>query len=251
MAWLALVDQLVLRRTVSVLVYLGAAVDAPTAPTVMETAVPDYDQLRYDELASISEFVHGLTDEQWDQNSLCRGWRVRDVVSHMTLGYTTPMLSMIGLMAKHGFNVPKGSAEESVAYGSAHTPAQIMAVFDTIPEEHVRKGIAKVIKPQEGLVDHIVHQQDMRRPLGLPRQIPADRLLAALGVVPGISGFVGAKKRAAGLRLVATDVDWSHGQGPEVQGTGEAILLALTGRPIVLDELTGEGVATLRGRVAA
>jgi uncharacterized protein (TIGR03083 family) len=212
--------------------------------------MPDYDQLRYDELASISEFVHGLSDDQWNHDTLCRGWRVRDVVSHMTLGYTTPALSMIGLIAKYGFNVPKASAKGSVAYGSAHTPAQIMAVFDTIPEDHVRKGIAKVIKPQEGLVDHIVHQQDMRRPLGLPREIPEDRLLAALGVAPSIGGFVGAKKRAAGLRLLASDVDWSHGAGPEVRGTGEAILLALTGRPVVLDELTGDGVATLRARIA-
>ena len=145
----------------------------------------------------------------------------------MTLGYTTPALSMIGMMAKLGFNIPKGSAEESTAYGSAHTPAQIMAVFDTIPKDHVRKGIVKVIKPQEGLVDHVVHHQDMRRPLGLPRQIPDDRLLAALGVAPSIGGFVGAKKRAAGLRLVASHVEWSHGEGPEIPGTGEAILLAL------------------------
>jgi len=213
--------------------------------------MPDYDQLRYDELASISEFVHGLSDEQWDHDTLCRGWRVRDVVSHMTLGYTTPVLSMIGMMAKYGFNVPRASAKGSAAYGSAHTPAQIMAVFDTIPKDHLRKGIAKIIKPQEGLVDHIVHQQDMRRPLGLPREIPEDRLLAALGVAPSIGGFVGAKKRAAGLRLVATDVEWSHGEGPEVRGTGEAILLGLTGRPVVLDELTGDGVATLRARIAA
>ena len=213
--------------------------------------MPDYDQLRYDELASISEFVRELSDEQWDHDSLCRGWRVRDVMSHMVLGYTTPMTSMIAMVAKHGFNVPKASAEGSVAYGSAHTPAQIMTVFDTIPKEHVHKGISKVIKPQDGLVDHIVHQQDMRRPLGMPRQIPEDRLLAALDVVPGVGGFVGAKKRAAGLHLVATDVEWSHGEGPEVRGTGEAILLALTGRPVALDELSGDGVATLRERVAA
>jgi hypothetical protein len=48
--------------------------------------MPDHDQLRYDELASISDFVHGLSDEQWDHDTLCRGWRVRDVISHMTLG---------------------------------------------------------------------------------------------------------------------------------------------------------------------
>jgi hypothetical protein len=36
-----------------------------------------------------------------------------------------------------------------------------------------------------------------------------------------------------------------------VRGPGEAILLALTGRPAVLAELSGEGVATLRQRMAA
>jgi uncharacterized protein (TIGR03083 family) len=161
------------------------------------------------------------------------------------------MVLMIGKLAKHGFNVPKASAEESVAYGSAHTPVEIMAVFDTIPKENVRKGISRVLNPKEGLFDHIVHQQDIRRPLGLPRQVPEQRLIAALGAAPTISGFVGAKKRAAGLRLVATDVPWCYGGGPEVRGTGEAILLALTGRPVVLDELTGDGVAALRDRVVA
>jgi uncharacterized protein (TIGR03083 family) len=213
--------------------------------------VPDYNRLRFAELGSISELGHQLSDEQWDQLSLCGGWRVRDVVSHMTLGYTTPMLSMIAKLAKYGFNVPKGSGAESVAYGSAHTPQQLLAVFDTIPNEHIRRGIARLIPPKESLLDHIVHHQDIRRPLGLPRDIPEDRLLAALGVAPSIAGFVGAKRRAAGLRLVATDVEWSHGAGPEVRGTGEAILLALTGRPVVLDELSGDGVETLRRRVAA
>jgi len=215
--------------------------------------VPDYDRLRYDELASISEFVHGLSEEQWDHDTLCASWRVRDVVSHMVLGYTTPMLSLIAMLAKYRLNVPKGFTKAAVAYGTAHTPAQIMAVFDTIPNENVRNGISRFIKPQESLVDHIVHQQDMRRPLGLPRQLPEERLLAALGVVtayPGVGGAIAAKKRAGGLRLVATDVDWSHGKGSDVRGTGEAILLALTARPVVLDELTGDGVATLRDRIA-
>jgi uncharacterized protein (TIGR03083 family) len=213
--------------------------------------VPDYDRLRWDELTSISEFCHTLSDEQWDHDSLCEGWRVRDVVSHMTLGYTTPMFSMIGMLAKYRFNVPKASAEGSAAFGSAHTPTEILAVFDTVPGEHVRRGIARVIKSSEGLLDHVVHHQDIRRPLGLPREVPEERLVAALGVAPGLGGFVGSKKRAAGLRLVATDVEWSHGDGPEVSGTGEAILLAITGRQAVLDELSGEGVMTLRDRIAS
>jgi uncharacterized protein (TIGR03083 family) len=211
----------------------------------------DYDALRRDELASISDFLHGLSAEDWDHASLCRAWRVRDVVSHMCLGYLTPMRSMIGKVARRGFNVPKASFEESIAFADAHTPDEILAAFDRIHRDNVRNGIAKVIPPSEGLVDHLIHHQDMRRPLGRPRPMPTDRLLAALGLVPGLGGFVGAKKRVAGLRLVATDVGWSHGDGPQVTGPGEAILLAASGRPAGLEDLSGDGVATLRSRVAA
>ena len=213
--------------------------------------MPDYDAMRVAELASISDLAHGLSDAQWDHASLCEGWRVRDVISHMCLGYTTPMPAMIAKMAKHGFNVPRASKEESIVFGSAHTPGQILAVFDTIHRDGVRKGIAKVIKTSEALVDHLTHHQDIRRPLGLPRSMPEERLRAALDVLPGLGGFVKAKQRTAGLRLVADDLDWAHGDGPEVRGAGEAILLVATGRPVALDELKGDGVDVLRARFAA
>lgn len=51
-----------------------------------------------------------------------------------------------------------------------------------------------------------------------------------------------------GVRYEATDLDWSSGSGPLVQGTGEALLLAMTGRTVALEELRGDGVETLRRR---
>jgi len=211
----------------------------------------DYDLLRAQELESMSEFLHTLDDAQWDTPSLCEGWRVRDVIGHISLGYTTGMPTMLAKMARYGFNVPKASKAESIAFGSSQTPEELLAVFDSIYQRNIRKGIAKVIKPAEGLLDHVVHHQDIRRPLGQPRQVPEDRLVAALEVAPTVSGFIGSKGRSAGIRLVATDVGWSHGEGPEVRGPGEAILLAVTGRSVALDELDGEGLAELKGRLAA
>jgi uncharacterized protein (TIGR03083 family) len=213
--------------------------------------MPDYDRLRLQEMASISDLAHGLSDSQWDHASLCDGWRVRDVISHMCLGYTTPMPSMLSKVARSGFNVDRASKVESIAFGSSHSPAEILAVFDTIHRQNIRKGIARIIKPREGLVDHLVHHQDIRRPLGMPRAVPEDRLRAALDVVPGLAGFVKAKQRTAGLRLVAEDLDWAHGDGPEVRGTGEAVLLVATGRRDALDEVKGEGVDTLRQRMVS
>ena len=84
----------------------------------------DYDALRLQEMASISDLAHSLTDEQWEHASLCAGWRVRDVISHMCLGYTTPMPSMVVMIGRAGFNVDKASLEGSVDYGSAHSQVE-------------------------------------------------------------------------------------------------------------------------------
>ena len=78
--------------------------------------------------------------------------------------------------------------------------------------------------------------------------IPADRLSAALDFVrrsPTIRGV----KRARGVTLVATDLTWSAGQGPEVRGPGEALLMAMAGRRDALRDLDGPGLQGLAARV--
>ena len=107
-----------------------------------------------------------------------------------------------------------------------------------------------MIPAKEFFADKLIHNQDIRRPLDLPRSIPTDHLVAALDALPSIGGFLKSKGNAAGLRLVATDVDHTVGNGPEVRGPAEAIILAVSGRPVALPELTGDGVDTLRSRIA-
>lgn len=60
--------------------------------------------------------------------------------------------------------------------------------------------------------------------------------------------LIGAKSRIAGLTLRATDAEWLHGSGPEVSGPAHSLLMAMTGRKPAIDDLSGEGVATLRSR---
>ena len=52
-----------------------------------------------------------------------------------------------------------------------------------------------------------------------------------------------------GLRLVAPDIVWWSGTGPEVRGPGETLLMALNGRGPALADLTGDGVPVLAGRI--
>lgn len=55
-----------------------------------------------------------------------------------------------------------------------------------------------------------------------------------------------SRKEARGLRLVATDIDWATGAGPEVHGPGEALLLAVAGRRPAFDDLAGPGLDRFR-----
>ena len=209
----------------------------------------DYMQLMWEESADMADLVGGLSEEEWNHDSLCAGWNVKAVISHMVLGHTTPMPQMLGKVMKYGFNVDKASAEMSSQYGAAHSGAELAQQWAAVVANHTRKGISKVIPGKAGFIDHLIHNQDMRRPLGKPRTVPEARLLAALELLPSMGGAIGSKQRLAGLRVVATDVPWTAGDGPEVTGSGEAILMAASGRGAALADLSGPGVATLTSRI--
>jgi uncharacterized protein (TIGR03083 family) len=196
---------------------------------------------------------HSLTPEQWIAPSLCDGWRVCDVYGHMTYGGATPMRRVLPvLLLRYRGNLNKGSAAESVRYANEHSQHDVMAEFER--SSHHPVGIGKVIKASELHMDHIVHEMDIRRPLGLGTEWTPGDLRAALdAAVRTKTPLIAPAKSASGLHLVATDLDWSYGptDGPEVEGPAESLLLAMCGRPAGLAALQGQGVAELTKRISA
>ena len=212
----------------------------------------DYEALMWEETADLADYVAGLPDADWDRDSLCDGWRVRDVISHMCIGHTEPLGSILLEVAKHRFDIDAASAVASAAYADAHTPTELADTFSGIAANRTRRGISRLIPYKAGFTDHLVHNQDIRRPLGQPREIPEARLLAALDALPqNLGGTMPARKRLKSLKMTATDVDWTHGDGPEVRGPGEAIVLASLGRQAALSDLEGDGVAHLSELIGA
>ena len=196
------------------------------------------------ERAELLALLEQLTPEQWEAASLCPGWRVRDVAAHV---YSYDELSGADLVRRFvqaRFN-PNRVNDVCLAAYAEQSPAELV----TLARRCVRpRGLPAAFQGGIALADGVIHQQDIRRPLGLPRTIPPDRLRATLEFAqfaPVIRGFWHRR----GLRLVAEDVDWSTGSGPEVRGPGEAILLAIAGRNAAVGELSGPGLATLRPRL--
>ncbi len=201
------------------------------------------------ERSEFADLADSLTPEQWDAPSLCTAWKVRDVVAHVTQGASVGTGESIKQLLKYGFRLNKLLTEEAIK-GGARPPEEL--------RRELRATVGKRItqpggKPEGALSDEVVHQQDVRRPLGKPRSIPEERLRCALDDAAHYNNSIlPAKKRLKGLHLRATDLDWEIGSadGDVVSGPGEALLMAITGRPAALSDLTGPGVATLRGRIA-
>ena len=94
----------------------------------------------------------------------------------------------------------------------------------------------------------VVHGADIRRPLGLDYDYPPAALIEVANGWKNVNVIVGVKRRIAGVKLKANDVEWTHGDGPEVVGPMIAILLAMVGRKDAHRDLSGEGLATLASR---
>ena len=79
------------------------------------------------------------------------------------------------------------------------------------------------------LEDIVIHQIDIRRPLERPRHIPDRRMIPVARDLWTNRFFPGAKL-FEGINAIATDADWSAGDGLGVTGPIEALVLTLAGR---------------------
>lgn len=196
------------------------------------------------ERTDLAAFLATLPPQQWHAPSLCAGWTVKDVVAHV-ISYEE--LGAAGLIRRFVKGRIVHANQVGVDEFAALSPLQLLEFLN----DHLRpRGLTAGFGGMIALVDGTVHHQDIRRPLGRPRTIPAERLTRVLQLVPG-NPRLGAGRRIRGLRLRATDVDWTHGNGPEVTGPGEALLMAMTGRPTALDDLAGPGRATFAQRLGS
>jgi uncharacterized protein (TIGR03083 family) len=201
-------------------------------------------QMACDERQEFADFLEGLSPEQWEQPSLCALWRVRDVVAHVISYEELSRWQLVRRFARGGFVPPRVNAIGVSEY-AGRSPRQLTELMRTcIPP----RGLTSAFGGMIALVDGMIHQQDIRRPLGIGRVIPPERLRRVLNIALRSPATRGARK-AHGVRLIATDLNWVHGDGPEISGPGEALLMAMAARPDALNQLTGTGKALLAQRI--
>ena len=199
--------------------------------------------IRAERVALIAD-LEDVSDPQWSTQSLCSAWTVRDVLAHMTTTAKMTPGRFFGKFAGTGFQF-NAMNEKGVKQELGATPADTLARFKAqLDRTTAPPG------PLDAMVGEIViHSQDIRRPLGIAHTYQPEALTLVGDFVIRGNLLLGGKRRSTGLTLVATDVDWTRGSGPEVRGPLASIILALTGRKAGLADLTGDGVAILAGRL--
>ena len=199
------------------------------------------------ERETLVEDLAGLSDEQWELPSLCSGWTVHDVAAHLVDNARTTRLGIVAAMVRARFDFDRQN-DDGVAREKGATPAETL--------DRLRAVVGRRTTPpaplDSRLVEEVVHGDDVRRPLGIHRDYPTETVERALAHQLRTSvGLGGGKQRAAGLRLVATDADWSHGEGPEVRGPLVSLLMVVSGRAEALEDLTGPGLDQLTGALTS
>jgi uncharacterized protein (TIGR03083 family) len=196
------------------------------------------------ERASLVDALAGLPADDWSRPSLASGWAVRDVVAHMiATAQMTPPKFFAGL-AGTGFKFNAMSEKNIAAVRTNRTDADLVGTYRSLVDSHS----APPGPATSWLGETIVHGEDVFRALGAYRDHPADHLSAVSDFYSGSNLLIGAKRRVEGVTLRATDTDWKHGSGPEVTGAHIALIMAMCGRKLALDDLAGPGVEVLRAR---
>ena len=192
---------------------------------------------------AVAELLAALDEDDWERPSLCAEWRIRDVAAHLALTPQSPRIWHIlalGLRARGDFD----AVNRDLAVAHAGRPsAQLVAELRDLADSRRRPAITTL---DNLLFDTLVHVQDVAVPLGLHAAMPLDAAREGAERVWRMGWPFWARRRLRGVHLTATDVDWTAGEGLEVRGPVQPLLLLLTGRSgAALPHLHGPGLERL------
>lgn len=162
----------------------------------------------------IADLAEGWSADQWDVPSLAAGWRVREVMAHLTMPFAVSLPRMVVGLARNRGSFDR-FADRWARAAAADTAPEVFAA--DLRANATSRFTPPGAGPEAPLTDVIVHGLDMRIPLGLPTsELARAALETTLGFLATPAGRrIGvAPDVFATRRFEATDVDWSHGTGP-------------------------------------
>jgi uncharacterized protein (TIGR03083 family) len=176
------------------------------------------------ERAWLADLLDSLPEQEWDRASLCQGWTVRDVGAHVTFAQAR-LRDVVWPAVRTGFRY-----NAMINYAAVHSPLTHQQIVATLRGFLGSRRRAPLVTDLEPLLDVLVHSQDICVPLGIDHRMPVDAAMAAADRVLALRGPMRLWDPPRGLRLVATDADWTFGDGTALEAPMQVHLLRLTGR---------------------
>ncbi|MFF0635058.1 maleylpyruvate isomerase family mycothiol-dependent enzyme [Nocardia sp. NPDC004151] len=178
------------------------------------------------ERISLHDLLDSLSEAQWNHQSLCADWRIRDVVAHVVLSAQPSTAAILIGLVRAGGNLHTMIRDTAIRHAATSTTTQLLdELRATVPARATALGST----PADRLMDLLVHGQDITIPLGIPRDVPIDAARVSLDRICA-AGTFGIRETLARQRLVATDTEWAAGGGLPVRAPIGELLLLATGR---------------------
>lgn len=209
-------------------------------------AVARIDSLVAQERAHLLTVLEGLDAADWDTSSLCAGWTVKNVVTHVLMPYELSTPGFFARMIARRFRFD--AVADMVATRDRRSPAELVEALRSTANRKFNVPGAPVEAPLSHLV---AHSEDIYRPLNITRVAVPESLNTTLGqfTSPRASASQ-APGLLDGVSLRASDTGWSWGDGPTATGAAASLISTLAGRPAALADLSGDGVVLLRDRLS-
>jgi uncharacterized protein (TIGR03083 family) len=185
---------------------------------------------------SLADLLEGLAPPRWDTSSLCAGWRVREVVAHLTMPARYSEDEFMGELRDAEFDFTRLSNRVASRDAMLSTDDLVKNMRDEVMQHWTPPGGG-----YHGALNHVViHGLDITVPLGEPRRSSDAAIVLVLDDLTegGVHANFGAD--ISGRALEATDVDWSYGSGPSLRGTAEDLALHICGRTLPARRLDGQ-----------
>jgi uncharacterized protein (TIGR03083 family) len=193
--------------------------------------------------------AHELGATEWSAPSLCDEWTNHEVLAHLVFGFGGRLGALVAEMCRHRGSFDGANTDLARTLAATRSPAELLEDFARLADRP--QGMGRYFPRTLFLGDHVTHELDILHALGREPAIPEAALVAVLNAQVTLPNpFVPAFRNTRGLRLVASDADWTHGRtGLEVSGRAGDLVSVLGSRPKMLDRLSGDGVALLADRV--
>ena len=191
------------------------------------------------ERRELAEVLSSLPAQSWESATLCAGWRVRELVAHLTMPFRYSTARFLAELARSGgrFNA---MADRCARRDAAAPAAELLSVL--------RDNAANPWTPPGGglvgaLTHDVIHGLDAVVPLRIGRRVPHERLRIVLDSVSGPQSLRHFGTDLDGIELRADDLDWSFGSGQVLAGTAQDLALVVCGRKLPAGLLRGAAAA--------